>query len=235
MLEFHFAHFALAFELCTKTLGDSRAVRVHAHVCCRAFQKVCIETAGFLKWQGTVPHLSQGFAPARQRAVGGNACFFYLQCPKIGGVYQVANIRPFEDYLVSGEWVFNLLQQEKLRIPDARQQLVRTAKNLQRLLPNLEAFDKCLRENKMQAHIDKVLSELALQTKPFHRIEAIETWIEDHRAIKPRYKFLVLVGPSGVGKTQYAKSLVAEGRALELNMASAPEPDLKDFNPDVLT
>ena len=113
VLEFHFAHFALAFELCTKTLGDSRAVRVHAHVCCRAFQKVCIETAGILKWQGTVPHLSQGFAPARQRAVGGNACFFYLQCPKIGVVYQVANVRPFEDYLVSGEWVFNLLQQEK--------------------------------------------------------------------------------------------------------------------------
>ena len=85
----------------------------------------------------------------------------------------------------------------------------------------------------MQAHIDKVLSELALQTKPFHRIEAIEKWKEDHRAIKPRYKFLVLVGPSGLGKTQYAKSLVAEGRALELNMAAAPEPDLKDFNPDV--
>lgn len=120
-----------------------------------------------------------------------------------------------------------------MRIPDARQQLVRTAKNLQRLLPNLEAFEKCLRENKMQAHIDKVLSELALQTKPFHRIEAIEKWKEDHRAIKPRYKFLVLVGPSGLGKTQYAKSLVAEGRALELNMASAPEPDLKDYNPDV--
>ena len=113
VLEFHFAHFALAFELCTKTLGDSRAVRVHAHVCCRAFQKVCIETAGILKWQGTVPHLSQGFAPARQRAVGGNACFYYLQCPKIGVVYHVANIRPFDDYLVSGEWIFNLLQQEK--------------------------------------------------------------------------------------------------------------------------
>ena len=97
VVQFHFAHFALAFELCTKTLGDSRAVRVHAHVCCRAFQKVCIETAGILMWQGTVPHLSQGFASARQRAVGGNACFFYLQCPKIGVVYQVANILPFED------------------------------------------------------------------------------------------------------------------------------------------
>ena len=90
-----------------------------------------------------------------------------------------------------------------------------------------------MRDKSLQAHIVKVQSELALQTKPFHRIEAIEKWKEDHRAIKPRYKFLVLVGPSGVGKTQYAKSLVAEGRALELNMAAAPEPDLKDFNPDV--
>ena len=120
-----------------------------------------------------------------------------------------------------------------MRTPDARQQLVRSAKNLQRLLPNLEAFEKCMRDKSLQAHIVKVQSELALQTKPFHRIEAIEKWKEGHWAIKPRYKFLVLVGPSGVGKTQYAKSLVAEGRALELNMAAAPEPDLKDFNPDV--
>ena len=230
---FNFTHFALAFELCTHTLADSRAVRVHAHACCRAGHPVHIEKSELLSWQGTEPHMSQPFGICRQRAAGSNACFFYLQCPKIGVVYQDANIKPFVDYLVSGEWVFNLLQQNKIKLADAREQLVRSAKNLQRLLPNLDALDKCRRESQLQARIDMVRSALLAETKPFHRIEAIEKWKEDHRAIKMRYKFLVLVGPSGLGKTQYAKSLVPEGRSLELNMAAAPEPDLKDYDPEL--
>ena len=111
---FNFTHFALAFELCTNTLADSRAVRVHAHACCRAGHPVHIEKSELLSWQGTEPHMSQPFGVCRQRAAGSNACFFYLQCPKIGVVYQDANIKPFVDYLVSGEWVFNLLQQNKI-------------------------------------------------------------------------------------------------------------------------
>jgi hypothetical protein len=43
-----------------------------------------------------------------------------------------------------------------------------------------------------------------------------------------RYKFLVLDGPSGLGKTQYAMSL-CPGRSLEVNMACAPEPDLREY------
>ena len=78
--------------------------------------------------------------------------------------------------------------------------------------------------------MSQVQRHLAAAAKPFVRIESVEQWKEDHKAIRPRYKFLVLVGPSGLGKTQYAKALVPSGRALELNMAAAPEPDLKAFD-----
>ena len=230
MDKYHFNHYAVAFELCTQTLEQSRTVRVHAHLCCRSFQRVSIESPSVLAWQGTEPHISRGFSASRQRAVGGNACFYYLQCPKIGVVYQAANIRPFEDYLVSGEWVFNLLQQQKVTLSDARAQIIKSAKNLQRLLPNLDAYSKCLSEQKLEEHMSQVQRQLAAAVKPFVRIESIERWKEDHLAIRPRYKFLVLVGPSGLGKTQYAKALVPCGRALELNMAAAPEPDLKAFD-----
>ena len=231
--KYKFSHYALAFELCTKTLDESREVRVHAHVSCRGFQRASIESPELLSWQGCMPHISRGFSPTRQRAVGSNACFYYLQCPKIGAVYQAANIRPFDDYLVSGEWAFNLLQQSKMTIADARDQIIRSAKNLQRLLPNLEAYERCVTEKSLQEHISKIEGQLAAQSKPFIRIESIEKGKEDHKPVKPRYKFLVLVGPSGLGKTQYAKSLVGRGRALELNMAAAPEPDLKGFDTSV--
>ena len=81
--------------------------------------------------------------------------------------------------------------------------------------------------------MSQVQRHLAAAAKPFVRIESVEQWKEDHKAIRPRYKFLVLVGPSGLGKTQYAKALVPSGRALELNMAAAPEPDLKGFDTSV--
>ena len=228
--KYHFQHYACAFELCATTLEDSRAVRVHAHVACRAASRVSVESASVLRWQGVEPHLGRNFSANRQRAAGGNACFYYLQCPKIGVVYQAANIQPFRDYLVSGEWVFNLLQSEKMTIEHAREEIIRTAKNLQRLLPNLDAYAKCIGEKKLEAHIAQVQNTLAAASKPFLRIESIERWKEDHLAILPRYKFLVLVGPSGLGKTQYAKALVPFGRALELNMAAAPEPDLKAYS-----
>ena len=141
---YHFNHYALAFELCSQTLQESRAVRVHAHLCCRSFQRVSIESPSLLAWQGGEPHTSRGFSQNRQRAVAGNACFYYLQCPKIGSIYQAANLKPFQDYLVSGEWVFNLLQQDKMTLEDARGQIIRSAKNLQRMLPNLDAYQKCL-------------------------------------------------------------------------------------------
>ena len=226
-------HYALAFELCTQTLRDSRTVRVHAHVTCRSFQRISIASPDLLSWQSNVPHVSRSFSASRQRAVGGNSCFYYLQCPKIGVIYQSANIRPFDDYLVSGEWVFNMLQQNKMTLADARVEIVRSAKNLQRYLANLDAYEKCVNEQKLQSHIAAVQRQLAEQSKPFVTIEAIERWKEDHMLVKPRYKFLVLVGPSGLGKTQFAKSLVGKGRALELNMAAAPEPDLKEFNPNL--
>ena len=49
--------------------------------------------------------------------------------------------------------------------------------------------------------------------------------------MKHRYKFLVLHGESGLGKTQFALHLVAPGRALELNMASNDTPDLRGYDP----
>ena len=65
-----------------------------------------------------------------------------------------------------------------------------------------------------------------LARRPFRRLGVVESWVELHVKTRWRYPFLVLTGPSCMGKTQYALSLVGIGRALELNMACAVEPDL---------
>ena len=82
----------------------------------------------------------------------------------------------------------------------------------------------------MQQRILAIERELERTEQPFKKFPEIERWKEEHAVARPRYRFLVLVGPSGLGKTQFAKSLVQKGRSLELNMASAPEPNLKEYD-----
>jgi len=56
------------------------------------------------------------------------------QCPvAIGG-----GVLPYQDYLVSGEWVMNLLQQRKLVFASARAEFIKVGENLPRLLQHLE-------------------------------------------------------------------------------------------------
>ena len=64
----------------------------------------------------------------------------------------------------------------------------------------------------------------------FVTIPAVEDWVKDHNETKFRYKFLVLSGESGLGKTQFCVGLVPRGRALELNMAATEDPDLRAYD-----
>ena len=48
--------------------------------------------------------------------------------------------------------------------------------------------------------------------------------------VKHRYRFLVLCGPSGLGKTEYAKSLYGPKATHECDCSSTSTPDLKGFD-----
>jgi hypothetical protein len=58
----------------------------------------------------------------------------------------------------------------------------------------------------------------------------VTQWLNSFRDHCDRRKFLVLSGPSRLGKTQYAVSLVAEGSSLQLNCAGVIHPSLRDFD-----
>ena len=155
---------------------------------------------------------------------------YYLQCPKFGKIFSCGSVQPFHDYLVAGEWIFNLVQAGKMDLAAARSEIIKTAKNLPRLLSNLDKLEQVRKESKLREEISRIEAQLEVQAKPFKSIPAVDSWKAEHSMIKSRYRFLVLSGPSGLGKTQFAKSLVGKGRALELNMAAAPEPNMKEYD-----
>ena len=224
------SEYALAFEICTHSLETSRTVRVHAHASIRSPVKKKVCSPDTYAWRGSRPHLANHLSTGRQRASGDNQSMYYLQCPKLGSVFSSGSVEPFQTYLVSGEWVFNLVQAGKMEIEAARSEIIKSAKNLPRLLGNLDKLAQELKEQRLRKQIALIEQQLELQARPFKTIPAVDSWKAEHAQPRPRYRFLVLVGPSGVGKTQFAKSLVPKGRSLELNMAAAPEPNLKEYD-----
>ena len=60
----------------------------------------------------------------------------------------------------------------------------------------------------------------------------VKEWLESFNKKKYRYKFLVLEGPSMVGKTAYAESLSPGGALFHCDCASAVEPDLREYSAD---
>ena len=225
---------AYAFELCTTTLKEKRSIRVHGHVFLRGSSaaRLRIQSYSQLLFQGVAPHKADNVMGVSLRARGGgsNAGMYYLQCPKIGVIFNAGSSEPFRDYMVSGEWVLSLVQGGKMTYKDARKEIIRSAKNLPRLLQSLDRWHMETTRQSLEAYMLSVQSELDATKKPFRHIDVVADWVASHKVNAMRYKFLVLCGGSGLGKTQFAKSLVASGRTLELNMASAPEPDMREYD-----
>jgi len=61
----------------------------------------------------------------------------------------------------------------------------------------------------------------------------VDRLIEDLRRPRERRKFLVLEGPSRVGKTQFALSLFGHEHTLEINAADEKHPTLQSFSSEI--
>ena len=85
----------------------------------------------------------------------------------------------------------------------------------------------------MQERVSTIQASLGMQVCAFKRFPAVsEVWLPRFDRIRPRCPFLVINGPSGTGKTYFAKHLLGDpSKVFEVNCASCPEPDLRQFDP----
>ena len=225
---------AFTWELCPKTLLEERKVRLHAHVYVARKERFRFVLTDFA-FLGTTPHLAEGILGVTQtRSSSRNfSGLYYVLAPKVGTVTCATNSPAFTHFPVSPQWVLTLLQSQKMTYETARRELVRTAKDVIRTIPTIDKWRMEMQRQQLKYYSDKVASQLAAKRKAFVHIPEVQDWIEDHKEVKFRYKFLVLTGGSGLGKTQFAMGLVAPGKALELNMAATGDPDLKEYDVSV--
>ena len=72
--------------------------------------------------------------------------------------------------------------------------------------------------------------ELEHGIHPSNIYALVDAWLEQGRACRRRCRFLIIEGPSYVGKTQVVLNLFGPASCVDTNCSSTPEPDLRAFD-----
>ena len=221
--------FALSIEICPTSFAQGIG-RVHVHV--------FLKTTGGLVWMppllefrvdGSIPYRSQQ-PGVRQRANSGWSGFFYVQAPKKGVVMSGGSKEPFTGYPVNVAWILTLLQAGKIATSVARELACKCVAGASRALAEIAVVEQAAEKQVVEQMRTEALKFLETSRKSWRRLPSVDAWLEQYGVVQDRYKFLVLEGPSGVGKTVFARTLVPEGKqVLEVNCAGGAQFDLREF------
>ena len=224
----------LSVEICPQTLAETGKVRLHVHLAlCRGAGKLRTALAS-LQLLGTKPHCNHYTASlARKGRAAAYATMYYCAVNKVGQVFSKASRQPHKDYPVNAEWGWTLLAADKITSVTAREEFIKGKKNLTRHLANLDAYETELAARAMAAEIAAKNLQIEASKKKMVKLPAVTAWMEQLRCVSDRKKFLVLNGPSRLGKTQFAVGLAGAKRTLEVNFAGASHPPLRNFDPKV--
>jgi hypothetical protein len=196
-----------------------------------ALAQVNVENPLFLEFQGVLPDrgLLSAQGRGRSKAASVAAGHYYVAGPKVGQVFMACTHEAFRHYTVNPMWIANNVQSGKFSVADARKQFVLCGKNLAHNLANLSLQEREMASIALQDRKDHVWAELRRLVRPSKTYPDVDRWLWKQTHIRFRQPFLVLEGPSCLGKTQFAMSLVAPGKGLEVNCCACPEPDLRSF------
>ena len=227
------SNWACSLEVCMQTFSAGQGVRFHLHLYLRRDSRMWLATADRLLFRGDKPHRSQNIGTLSQRQVSGFAGMYYLVSPKIGKVWSASSVPPFSGFPVSPEWVFTMLSAQKMEISDARVEIIAIGKGICRRLADLDRLEQARKEAAVEERVASLQAALAQAAFEFRRLPQVDDWFRAaQRPLQRRKRFLVLDGPSGLGKTEFVKGLVEPAATLELNCASCGLcPDLRRHDP----
>ena len=205
---------------------------MHVHMAFESKGRMNLSPPDLLKGFLGSPFQLTSEQSARRRCVGWSS-FYYVQAPKVGHLFHTGTKMAYEDYPVSAEWVWNVLQSKKMDEEVGRTELVKRSKCLTRHLPNL---DRLIQESvalDLKAEISREEKILERVRTPFKQIPEVTALVQDLQVPRERWTFLVLDGPSHMGKTMFVMSLFGKHKTLEINCAGEADPALHEFKHQV--
>ena len=211
------SQYVVSWEICTATWLLHHVVRVHGHAWVNKGSHKSLAMDD-LCWAGTLPHMNEAaveFCGGRgSRSVSASyAGAFYLQIDKIGKVDGKATILPFSGYQVKDFWITSLLSSQKISFATARNLYLQTVVRAEVNIRQAEFVER-LTLDALAAREKELCDEAILKTEVgFTSIPEVELWKKQYPLTLSRYRFLVLDGRSGTGKTRFAYSLSPPPRA----------------------
>ena len=118
-------------------------------------------------FQGSIPPRAGIIDGQPVRGTSGYAGMYYCTAPKRGSLLTSSSIRPFLDYPVSPEWVFNLIQADKITYDCARRELIKSGKGLTRRLADLDRWHRCNQEEEERTKGDSCADSSARKDADF--------------------------------------------------------------------
>ena len=149
--------------------------------------------------------------------------------PKNGCVWSVSTVRMSVDYQVQPFWVTTLYAGRKITYDVAKRMYAAGVVSAETNLRNLETVERYRQEAEMEEERGAVDVRLRLRQKPFRVVPQVAKWMQTFEVLKDRYAFLVLDGPSQVGKTRFVASLTGPQNFLCIDCACVVQPDLRCF------
>ena len=227
------------FELSMKS-EDLGRVHIHAywHTNKEAETKPFVGTLGAWTFEGSKPFLKPNTTNGKYYQQAVDRGHYYCQCCKIGRLSGHTNYPKYEDYVVQQKWVIQMWQRRKLSHSGARKEVVGARGHTASYMKEIDTIEQL--ELKVEIEQEKAIIDamLARAFRPSRFIEEVELWMLQYSRDGPfsiwgvasRFKFLVLTGPSSLGKTQFAKKLFGEHQTLTIGCQNVSTPFLKDYN-----
>ena len=229
-----FERWSIALELHCEVTQRTGIPSVHIHCMFDTSRTVWFSSTD-LKFKGCCPHVSGEGPKGRGRSSrkSFDCGHYYLQVPKKGQVFSETNYRAFCAFNIAPDWISCLWQTNKISSTTASQEYLRAKKHVKAYLDNVDYHSKCERELAIAERKQAAMKALLpLQKKAIH-LEVVETlFLSQFQRPMFRRKFLVLTGPSCLGKTIYASSLSSDiSKTLVVDCGSAEQPDLRQLDP----
>ena len=220
------------------SLKSSDVGRIHIHAFVHTLDKrVHCGTRNAWAFRGALPHMKhcsgRGMRVDRLLDRG----HYYCQCDKSGHLCRGANYFKYLDFGVEQRWVIALWQLRKLSHTAARKEIIMARGHTNTYLKEIDKVEQLEEEIALQqqkAEIDDMLSRSML---PFKIILDVELWKMQYSkdptvgswGSEPRFKFLVMTGPSCYGKTQFAKAVWGLDQTLLVQCQNVTAPCLTNF------
>ena len=224
------------------SLKSEDAGRIHLHAFWHSHDKRPHPgTRDAWSFQGSMPMLRN--CTARGRALDRflDRGHFYCQCDKEGWLIRDSNYHKYFDFAVEQKWVIALWQRRKVGHEAAKAEIIQARGHTNSYLQEVCRVERLEEELRTKAEQEEHRKMLALRSLPFRVIAVVDLWKRQYSADpnvgligkEPRFKFLVLHGPSCFGKTQYAKSLWGDEKTLLVQCQQVVAPDIRNFTRSV--